>query len=348
MAVGSTSIVADLYIVRADGSGLKRLTTTGGFCGSPKWTADSRRVVAYCMTAEQTLDNRRAAPEHPEDTRIVSVDINSGRCLIFQAGRGVKFNPSLLKNDVVAYILRDGDARGIHYSDGKRGPAGEIRTAAWSPDGSQVVFHKRVTFQRKPSVKTFSRNANYELTLTGGGPAFSPSGDRFVFVGAATNAKGAGVMVADVGSETSRMIYSDPARNVLGPQWSPKGDRIIFGIGIFNAFFNGFHGLFLKPEDRVEGGAQVAIINADGSGFRELTRGPNNNGFPSMAPDGRRFVYRTFGPEGEGLRVMDIETEPGHDDRGRLRQLSALVAARRCDHVFASSRWRLRDLHHQT
>ena len=27
-----------------------------------------------------------------------------------------------------------------------------------------------------------------------------------------------------------------------------------------------------------------------------------------MAPDGKRFVYRTFGPEGEGLRIMNIET----------------------------------------
>jgi Tol biopolymer transport system component len=27
-----------------------------------------------------------------------------------------------------------------------------------------------------------------------------------------------------------------------------------------------------------------------------------------MAPDGRRFVYRTFGPEGDGLRIMNMET----------------------------------------
>ena len=32
-----------------------------------------------------------------------------------------------------------------------------------------------------------------------------------------------------------------------------------------------------------------------------------------MAPDGKRFVYRTFGPEGDGLRIMNIETEDGHD-----------------------------------
>jgi TolB protein len=301
--------VVDIYIVRPDGSGVKRLTAPGGFCGSPKWTADSRKVVAYCMTAEQTLDNRRAVPEHPEDTRIVAIDIATGASSELPVGRGVKFNPSLLSGEVVAYIRRDGDERGIHYSNGRRGPAGEIRTAAWSPDGAQVVFHKRVTFQRKPWVRTWSRNPEYELTLTNGGPSFNPTGDRFVFVGPAQNAKGAGVAVASPGSETSQVVYRDPTRNVLGPQWSPSGDRIIFGIGVFNAFFNGFHGQFLKPGDRAEGGAQVATINPDGSGYRELTSGPNNNAFPSMSPDGRRFVYRTFGPEGDGLRIMDIETK---------------------------------------
>jgi Tol biopolymer transport system component len=34
-----------------------------------------------------------------------------------------------------------------------------------------------------------------------------------------------------------------------------------------------------------------------------------------MSPDGRRFVYRTFGPEGEGLRIMDVDT-------GRVTALS--------------------------
>ncbi len=299
--------LVDVYVVRPDGSGLKRLTPHGDFCGSPKWTADSRRVLAYCMGAEQTLDNRRAVPEHPEDTRIVALDIGTGAITELRTGPGVNYNPSMLKGDVVGYIRRDGE-EGIYYSDGRRGPKGSIRTAAWSPDGTRVAFHKRVPFQRKPWVKTWSRDPRYELTLTSGGPSFSPSGDRFAFVGAATNAKGAGVMVATVGAETSQMIYRDESRNILGPQWSPDGQRIIFGIGVFNAFFNGFHGQFLKPEDRVEGGAQIAMVNPDGSGFRELTRGPNNSGFPSMAPDGRRFVYRTFGPEGDGLRIMELES----------------------------------------
>jgi TolB protein len=300
--------VAEIYIVHPDGSGLKRLTPHGDFCGSPKWTADSKRVVAYCSTAEQTLDNRRSAPEHPEDTRIVAVNIESGAMSPLPVGHGVNFNPSPLAGNLIGYIRKDGPDRGIHYSDGRRGPAGDIRSASWSPDGKRVVFHKTLNFQRTPWAKTFSREPGYELTLVGKVPAFSPSGDRYAFVGAAQNAKGAGVMIGVAGTDSTRLIYRDSTRNILAPQWSPSGDRIIFGIGVFDAFFNGFHSVFLKPGDRAEGGAQVAMINADGSGYGELTSGPGNSAFPSMSPDGRRIVYRTFSPDGDGLRVLDLET----------------------------------------
>jgi Tol biopolymer transport system component len=50
--------LADIYITHPDGSGLKKITAGGDFCGSPKWMSDSRHVVAYCMDAEMTLANR--------------------------------------------------------------------------------------------------------------------------------------------------------------------------------------------------------------------------------------------------------------------------------------------------
>src|SRR4029078_4768635 len=74
------------------------------------------------------------------------------------------------------------------------------------------------------------------------------------------------------------------------------------------ALFHGFHAVCLGAPDRVDGGAQIAVINVDGSGFRELTTGPNNNGFPSMSPDDTRVVFRTFGPAGAGLRILHIPT----------------------------------------
>src|SRR5262249_23775226 len=159
----------------------------------------------------------------------------------------------------------------------------------------------------------FSRNAAYRLTLTGILASFSPSGDRFVMTGRPPNPArpfGSSIVVARSGADKGDVIYRDEARNVLAPQWSPRGDAIVFGVGTFNAFFNGFNGLFLKPEDRAEGGAQIAMINPDGTGFREITSGPDNKAFPSIAPDGTRLVYRSFDANGNGgLRVMNIETK---------------------------------------
>ena len=219
----------------------------------------------------------------------------------------MKINPSVLK-DTVGYIRKDGAAAaGIYYTNGTRGPKGDVRTAAWSPDGTRVVFHKRLTLPRPTWRRIWSRNSAYELTLTASSlvqPVRRPLRHDQCGAGCIRRRRGGGGSRGD----TQTVIYQDKTRNVLAPQWSPGGDTIIFGVGVFNAFFNGFNGLFLKPGDRVESGAQIAMIRPDGSGFRELTSGANNNGFPSMAPDGKRFVYRSFGPEGDGLRIKTLDT----------------------------------------
>jgi Tol biopolymer transport system component len=203
----------------------------------------------------------------------------------------------------------DTDDPGIFYTNGARGPKGPIRSASWSPDGRRVVFHKRMTAPPTTWLKTFSRNPQYELTLTGILPSFNASGTQFVMTGRPAGTLGASLQIATTGTNKSELLYQDQKHNVMGLQWSPDGRQIIFGIGVYNLFFNAFHGLVLKPEDRTEGGAQIAIINADGTGYRELTSGANNNGLPSMAPDGKRIVYRSFGPDGEGLRILNIETK---------------------------------------
>src|SRR5207248_4456111 len=108
---------------------------------------------------------------------------------------------------------------------------------------------------------------------------------------------------------------NEPARSILhrkdlilGPQWSADGKLIVVGIGAFTGFLDFTVGN-KKPSDPVNGGAQVAIMNADGSGYRVLTSGPNNNAFASFAPDGAHIVYRTTGAKDQGLRIMDLGTK---------------------------------------
>ncbi len=301
---------ADIYVVRPDGTGLKRVTTPGNFCGSPKFSADGTRLLAYCMPIEQTLETRRLNPIPGNDTTLVSIDVATGTVTSIPAGPGVKIGPAFLPGNDIGYVRKDSSDAGIYYTSGKRGPRGNVRYAAWSPDGSRVVFHRRQTAPPTSWLKAFSRHPDYELALTSVLPAFSPTGDRVVMVGRpeGTTPLGSSIQVGSPGIDAATVIYKDTTRNVLAPAWSPAGDRILFGVGTYQAFFNGFISRIMSHDDRIEGGAQIAVINPDGSGFREITRGANNNGFPSMGPDGRRFVYRTFGPDGEGLRIMNIET----------------------------------------
>lgn len=299
---------ADIYVVRPDGTGLRRVNAPGNFCGSPRFSADGRRLLAYCMPLEATLETRRPNPLPGNDTTIVSIDVATGAMTDIPSGPGVKISPAFLPGNDIGYVRKDGAEAGIYYTSGTRGPRGGVRVAAWSPDGSRVVFHRRLNAPPTSWLKAFSSHKDYELVYTSVLPSFNPAGDRFVQVGRPDGPKplGSSIQVVTPGTNAATTIYKDEARNVLGPQWSPTGERIFFGVGTYETFFNGFVNRLLTRDARIEGGAQIAIINPDGTGFRELTKGANNNGFPSMAPDGTRIVYRTFGHDGEGLRIMDI------------------------------------------
>jgi TolB protein len=291
--------IADIYLIHPDGSGVKRLTEHGNFCGSPKWTRDSRRVIAYCMSAEETLTYRNP-PSPGANTRLVSIEIASGKTDDVSATSGVKYAPNVLASGEIAYVTRkDQRNSSILYAQGKPGPKGGLlMSPSWSPDGEHVVFHR---FNGGPDsgAKLWSRNPKYELHWAAVLPVFDPSGDHYAA------SLGPDLAIFDTGGKDGRKVYHVERGFVAGTSWSPLGDSILFGIGAFNAFR--FQGDF--SNGRLDGGAQIAMIKPDGTGFREVTSGGNNNGFPSFAPDGKRFVYRTAGPEGQGLRIMDLETK---------------------------------------
>jgi len=301
--------LAEIYVVRPDGSDVRQVSHTGGFCGSPKWMSDSQRVVAYCATGQQTMGLRRTAPDPGSESRLVSIDVTTGTLTEVHAGPGVKINPSPLPGGDVGYVRKDSSDAGIYYTSGSPGPRGPIRAAAWSPDGTRVVFHRRSTPTLPPLVKMFSRNPRYALNLSGLLPVFSPSGKQYLTMARVAGAKVAALKVNTPETGRSEILYQDATRNAFVGGWSPSGAKVVFALGGFAAFFDGFRSEFLKPGDRVEGGAQIAIINADGSGFQELTSGADNNAFPSYAPDGNRLVFRSFGKDGQGLRIMNLDTK---------------------------------------
>jgi Tol biopolymer transport system component len=294
--------LVDVYLIHPDGTGLKRISEHGGFCGSPKWTSDSKSVVAYCMSDEDTWTYR--AGREDGDDKLVKIDISSGETTPVPAGPGVKLLPAVLPSGEISYLRHDKTTNGIFYGNGKPGPAGPtLHTPSWSPDGAQVVYSRYISKLPTEPAKQWSRTEKFDLYKTAWLPAYDASGEHLA------------ITKMDSTNTTSLLIVDEdkPARSILqqkglilGPSWSPDGKQIVVGVGGFTAFLD-FASGGKKPADPVNGGAQVGIVNVDGSDFHLLTSGNNNNAFASFAPDGKHIVYRTSGPDGEGLRIMNLE-----------------------------------------
>ena len=114
--------LADIYLIHPDGTGLKRISQHGGFCGSPKWMQDSKAVVTYCMSAEDTLTYRFGSEDG--DNQLLKIDIVSGATVPVAAGPGVKLLPSILPSGEIAYLRRDKTVAGVFLFERQAGPKG--------------------------------------------------------------------------------------------------------------------------------------------------------------------------------------------------------------------------------
>ena len=177
------------------------------------------------MDADDTLEVRRPLPKpeseyaqrRPLDTRLVSIEIATGAAVDVKAPAGVKFNPSFVSATEIGYIQKNEPEQGIYYTSGRKGPKGDIRSVAWSPDGKRIAFHRRQVAPPTNWLKTFSRNPNFELTLTGILPSYNSGGDKFVITGrpAPGTALGASLQIVDTGTDkaTSDLSRAEAQRD---------------------------------------------------------------------------------------------------------------------------------------
>lgn len=169
--------------------------------------------------------------------------------------------------------------------------------AAFSPDGTRIVF----TSDRggDPEIYVADRDGTNLVRLThapgrDAHPAFSPDGRTIAFQSPRSGADTRLYTMRADGSEQRLLVET---RGFCGvPIWSRDGARIAFQCGA-------------HAETPGEGDApwRLFVVNADGSGLRQISHGPGNDQVPSWTTDGD-LVFHSNRSGSDQLYRLDLDS----------------------------------------
>ncbi|HEX6033251.1 MAG TPA: hypothetical protein VFY83_02410, partial [Anaerolineales bacterium] len=196
------------------------------------------------------------------------------------------------ENDLYVMDLADLRVRRLTH-----GPEWDF-DAAWSPDGTQIVFRSHRDGNEEIYVMNANGSNQRNLSRNPGGdwsPVWSPDGTRIAFFSEREGKSG--IWVMDTNGENLIPVGTPQGVNDY-PTWSPDSRRIAWNCTMG------------KMHPNRQGDFEICVANADGSDLTQLTATEGNNKYPAWSPDGSHILFVSTR---NGWPTLPDYEPPGYD-----------------------------------
>jgi TolB protein len=268
---------ADLFSLRADGSGRIRLTRTPGYESEPSWGPNGRRIVAAAAPGlvELTPGGRLVRRLRLHGSLIQPRWSPDGRRIAYLALRCDTVSVDPVCADL--WVVRpDGTAHRRLSLEGVDTTQNYGWLYSWAPGGQRIVF----VSPKGLVVVDVDTGAKRLLALTRGvlaqDPSWSPDGRWIIFTRQRKAFAGSDLYAVSPDGRRAHAIVR--ARDVARPAWSPDGRLVAYLEGLPSADTNK-RGVF--------------VVHADGSRRRRIGTS-DDFGRLTWSPDSSELAWANF------------------------------------------------------